>query len=149
MGEALAALGAIAASTQLFNYTLQGANSLYEFSTRVRSAPLTVQQLNDEHQGLLRLALYIQARHNTQDSEEHNLIRRHTEDVDALRPHLEGLQANGNDGRFTRLRKAVKLALREKGINRRLSLSRNGSDSIYKHVLLYVPFDKPIFLLEI
>ena len=139
MGEILAALGAIAASTQLLNYSASGANSLYGFSTRVRSAPLTVQQLHDETQGLLRLALYIQARHNAPESEANRLLRRHIEDMNALRLKLEGLQANGKGGRITKLKKAVKLALSEKEISRRLSLSRHGSDSIYKHFLLYVP----------
>lgn len=132
MGEAIAAIGATAALVQLINYSVGGVNGLYDISSRARSAPLTLQQWDDEVQGFLRLAAVLEAEPFLQKGEAHGILRRYTDDANALRPSLQELSVGDKDGWFTRLMKKAKVIFKEREITRRLDAFRHRSDNIHK-----------------
>jgi hypothetical protein len=136
MAEVFVGFGAAAAVAQLARYGFGGTNGLYDISTRARDAPITLQQWNDELQGFLSLVEDLEAEPALRENGASGMLRRLTDNANALTPQLEELTMKDRDRIWTRARKRLKIVFKEKGVSRNLSLFRHGSEHLQNHVLL-------------
>ena len=130
-------VGAVAAIPQLVKYSFSAANAVPDFARRMRKAPVTQRQWDDQTLLLSSLSQAVHANPAFTNTVPSGVIDRLDSDLNKVLPALRNLRISAADSRMTRMRKRARILRKEAEMKEDLQLILQRS-LLCSHVLMYV-----------
>ncbi|CAO2655105.1 Nn.00g101690.m01.CDS01 [Neocucurbitaria sp. VM-36] len=133
-------IGAAAAIPQLAKYTFSAVNTVPDLMRKVRKAPITQRQWDDQAILLASLSERFHLRPSSTSTIPPVILDRIDDDLNNILPFLRNTTIDTSDGRLARIRKKIAIVRRESEMNRDFSVVTQRS-MLYSQLLVLESFD--------